>query len=31
MDDEELADDKNLEYDDETMELTLPSGDWTWD
>lgn len=26
MDDEELADDKNLEYDDETMELTLPSG-----
>lgn len=31
MDDEELADDKNLEYDDETMELTLPSGDLTWD
>lgn len=29
MDDEELADDKNLEYDDETMELTLPSGDLT--
>lgn len=27
MDDEELADDKNLEYDDETMELMLPSGD----
>ncbi|KAM9323264.1 cytoplasmic 60S subunit biogenesis factor ZNF622 [Pholidichthys leucotaenia] len=26
MDDEELPDDKNLEYDDETMELTLPSG-----
>lgn len=31
MDDEELADDKNLEYDDETMELMLPSGDLTWD
>lgn len=29
MDDEELADDKNLEYDDETMELMLPSGDLT--
>uniref|UniRef100_A0A3Q0RWH3 Cytoplasmic 60S subunit biogenesis factor ZNF622 n=1 Tax=Amphilophus citrinellus TaxID=61819 RepID=A0A3Q0RWH3_AMPCI len=26
MDDEELPDAKNLEYDDETMELTLPSG-----
>ncbi|XP_061695860.1 cytoplasmic 60S subunit biogenesis factor ZNF622 [Syngnathoides biaculeatus] len=26
MDDEELPDDKNFEYDDETMELTLPSG-----
>ncbi|XP_071753239.2 cytoplasmic 60S subunit biogenesis factor ZNF622 [Centroberyx gerrardi] len=26
MDDEELPDDKNLEYDDETLELTLPSG-----
>lgn len=25
-DDEELPDDKNLEYDDETLELTLPSG-----
>lgn len=24
--DEELPDDKNLEYDDETLELTLPSG-----
>lgn len=31
MDDEELADDKNLEYDDETMELMLPSGDLKWD
>lgn len=27
MDDEELPDDKTLEYDDETLELTLPSGD----
>lgn len=26
--DDELPDDKNLEYDDETLELTLPSGDW---
>ncbi|XP_044075867.1 zinc finger protein 622 [Siniperca chuatsi] len=26
MDEEELPDDKNLEYDDETLELTLPSG-----
>ncbi|XP_047224742.1 zinc finger protein 622 isoform X1 [Girardinichthys multiradiatus] len=26
MDGDELPDDKNLEYDDETMELTLPSG-----
>ncbi|XP_035987181.1 zinc finger protein 622-like isoform X1 [Fundulus heteroclitus] len=26
MDDDELPDDKNLGYDDETMELTLPSG-----
>ncbi|XP_036938901.1 zinc finger protein 622 [Acanthopagrus latus] len=26
MDDEELPDDKTLEYDDETLELTLPSG-----
>ncbi|XP_041849147.1 zinc finger protein 622 isoform X2 [Melanotaenia boesemani] len=26
MNDEELPDDKNLEYDDETLELTLPSG-----
>ncbi|XP_061549487.1 cytoplasmic 60S subunit biogenesis factor ZNF622 [Phycodurus eques] len=26
MDDEELPDDKNFQYDDETMELTLPSG-----
>lgn len=26
MEDEELPDDKNLEYDDETLELTLPSG-----
>lgn len=26
MKDEELPDDKNLEYDDETLELTLPSG-----
>ncbi|MED6264782.1 hypothetical protein CHARACLAT_018575 [Characodon lateralis] len=26
MDGGELLDDKNLEYDDETMELTLPSG-----
>ncbi|KAM4728545.1 cytoplasmic 60S subunit biogenesis factor ZNF622 [Anableps anableps] len=26
VDDEELPDEKNLEYDDETMELTLPSG-----
>lgn len=25
--DEELPDDKTLEYDDETLELTLPSGD----
>ncbi|XP_054480453.1 cytoplasmic 60S subunit biogenesis factor ZNF622 [Anoplopoma fimbria] len=25
-DEEELSDDKNLEYDDETLELTLPSG-----
>eukprot|EP00064_Thunnus_orientalis_P024737 superscaffoldBa00011084_g25044 len=25
MEDEELPDDKNLEYDDETLELTLPS------
>ncbi|XP_057713601.1 cytoplasmic 60S subunit biogenesis factor ZNF622 [Corythoichthys intestinalis] len=25
-DDEELPDDKNIQYDDETMELTLPSG-----
>lgn len=25
--DEDLPDEKNLEYDDETMELTLPSGD----
>lgn len=24
--DEELPDDKTLEYDDETLELTLPSG-----
>ncbi len=29
MDDEELPDDKTLEYDDETLELTLPSGDVT--
>lgn len=29
MDDEELPDDKMLEYDDETLELTLPSGDGT--
>lgn len=29
MDDEELPDDKTLEYDDETLELTLPSGDGT--
>lgn len=27
MDEEELPDDKSLEYDDETLELTLPSGD----
>ncbi|XP_019134770.2 zinc finger protein 622 [Larimichthys crocea] len=26
MDEEELPDDKSLEYDDETLELTLPSG-----
>ncbi|XP_035526221.1 zinc finger protein 622 [Morone saxatilis] len=26
MDEEELPDDKTLEYDDETLELTLPSG-----
>lgn len=26
MDDEELPDDKTLEYDDDTLELTLPSG-----
>ncbi|XP_068582245.1 cytoplasmic 60S subunit biogenesis factor ZNF622 isoform X2 [Cebidichthys violaceus] len=26
MDDEDLSDDKNLEYDDEMLELTLPSG-----
>ncbi|XP_028282829.1 zinc finger protein 622 [Parambassis ranga] len=26
MEDEELPDDKNLEYDDDTLELTLPSG-----
>lgn len=26
MDDDELPDDKNLEYDDDTLELTLPSG-----
>ncbi|XP_047445901.1 zinc finger protein 622 [Mugil cephalus] len=26
VDDEELPDDKNLEYDDDTLELTLPSG-----
>ncbi|XP_059199897.1 cytoplasmic 60S subunit biogenesis factor ZNF622 isoform X2 [Centropristis striata] len=26
MDEEELPDDKNLEYDDDTLELTLPSG-----
>uniref|UniRef100_UPI0009B2EA99 zinc finger protein 622 n=1 Tax=Monopterus albus TaxID=43700 RepID=UPI0009B2EA99 len=26
VDEEELPDDKNLEYDDETLELTLPSG-----
>ncbi|KAM9845357.1 cytoplasmic 60S subunit biogenesis factor ZNF622 [Aulostomus maculatus] len=26
MEDAELPDDKNLEYDDETLELTLPSG-----
>lgn len=25
-DDDQLPDDKNLEYDDDTMELTLPSG-----
>lgn len=29
MDEEELPDDKTLEYDDETLELTLPSGDTT--
>lgn len=29
MDDEELPEDKTLEYDDETLELTLPSGDGT--
>lgn len=27
MDEEELPDDKTLEYDDETLELTLPSGE----
>lgn len=26
MDEEELPDDKTLEYDEETLELTLPSG-----
>ncbi|KAM4604756.1 cytoplasmic 60S subunit biogenesis factor ZNF622 [Polymixia lowei] len=26
MEDEDLPDDKNLEYDDDTLELTLPSG-----
>lgn len=29
MDDEGLPDDKMLECDDETLELTLPSGDVT--
>lgn len=29
MEEEELPDDKNLEYDDDTLELTLPSGDET--
>lgn len=29
VDDEEPPDDKTLEYDDETLELTLPSGDGT--
>lgn len=29
MDDEDLPDDKSLEYDDETLELTLPSGELT--
>lgn len=29
MDEEELPDDKTLEYDDETLELTLPSGNVT--
>lgn len=29
MDDEDLPGDKTLEYDDETLELTLPSGDGT--
>lgn len=29
INDEELPADKNLEYDDETLELTLPSGDLT--
>ena len=27
VDEEELPEDKNLEYDDDTLELTLPSGD----
>lgn len=29
MDEEELPDDKTLEYDEETLELTLPSGNVT--
>lgn len=29
MEEEELPDDKTLEYDDETLELTLPSGHMT--
>lgn len=28
--DEELPDEKTLEYDDEMLELTLPSGEQTW-
>lgn len=29
MEEEELPDDKTVEYDDDTLELTLPSGDTT--
>lgn len=29
MEDEELPDEKHFEYDDDTLELTLPSGNMT--